>query len=163
MRAGWKAKAFENVENQIGFCGIWCGSCVVGNGTLRELTKRYEEMLSAYGLEAWGPEDLDYQGFSKGLASIEAMPLCSGCLKGGGKEDCEIRACATGKGLEDCSECPQPADCKHVESLERMRSGARAAGLFVKTGQVDRHKLLKEWEAELRRSWPCWVLFQKER
>jgi hypothetical protein len=42
-------KAFENVKSQIGFCGIWCGSCVVGNGTLRELTRKFEEMTRAYG------------------------------------------------------------------------------------------------------------------
>ena len=47
MRSTLKAKAFENVQGQIGFCGIWCGSCVVGNGTLKELTKRYEEIISA--------------------------------------------------------------------------------------------------------------------
>ena len=23
-----EAKAFENVEDQIGYCGLWCGSCV---------------------------------------------------------------------------------------------------------------------------------------
>ena len=46
-----KATDFELVKNQIGSCGIWCGSCVVANGTLRELTRRYAQMIEAYGLK----------------------------------------------------------------------------------------------------------------
>jgi hypothetical protein len=69
MMKGTLKKAFENVREQIGFCGIWCGSCVVGNGTLRELTERCEEIIGAYGLEEWAPRDFDYKEFLKGLAS----------------------------------------------------------------------------------------------
>jgi hypothetical protein len=29
------ANAYENVMDQIGYCGICCGSCAVGNGALR--------------------------------------------------------------------------------------------------------------------------------
>ncbi len=62
-------KRFENVKDQIGFCGIWCGSCVVGNGALRELTKRYEQVIQAYGLQEWGPKDFDFKEFKKALSS----------------------------------------------------------------------------------------------
>ena len=100
--------AFECVKDQIGFCGIWCGSCVVGNGTLRELTVRYEEVTKAYGLKNWAPGDFDYDEFSKGLSSISDIPVCQGCLKGGGRDDCEIRACALGRNLEDCGAQAEP-------------------------------------------------------
>jgi hypothetical protein len=151
--------AFENVKNQIGFCGIWCGSCVVGNGVLRELTKRYEELIKAYGLEAWAPKDFDYAGFSKGLASIQRMPLCPGCRKGGGREACELKACAAKQCLSECSECSDQAQCQHRAILDKMRSGALAAGLFVKTAQADRQALLREWTAQLKGRWPCCLLF----
>lgn len=36
---------FANVKNQIGFCALWCGSCTVGNGVLRELTRRYKQLI----------------------------------------------------------------------------------------------------------------------
>lgn len=29
-------KHFDSVKDQIGRCGIWCGSCVAGNGVLQE-------------------------------------------------------------------------------------------------------------------------------
>lgn len=77
-------KAFENAKNQIGSCGIWCGSCVAGNGVLQELTKRYNRVITDYGLEQWAPKDFDFSEFKKGLDSIQTMPLCPGCQKGGG-------------------------------------------------------------------------------
>jgi hypothetical protein len=154
-----KVKPFENVMNQIGFCGIWCGSCVVGNGVLRELTKRYEEIIKNYGLEKWAPKDFDFKEFVKGLASMQAMPLCQGCLKGDGKPNCEIRACASNKNITDCSECDQPTACKNSEILQKMRTGARRAGLFVKTKNVDRQELMEKWTSELKRKCTHYILF----
>jgi len=157
-----KVKPFENVKDQIGFCGIWCGSCAAGNGTLREQTQRYEETIKKYGLESWAPKDFDFKEFIKGLASIEAMPLCQGCLKGGGRGNCEIKACASSKGIADCSECDQPSACKNSETLHKMRSGARDAGLFVKTEKADRQKLIEKWIGELKEKWPHCILFLPE-
>ncbi len=156
-----KTDAFENVKDQIGYCGIWCGSCVVGNGVLRKLTNEYERLIKDYGLAEWAPQDFDFSEFTKGLASIKAMPLCPGCLKGGGRDNCEMKACATKKNINDCSECGEPELCKHKKILECMRTGALKAGLFLKTGKVDRKKLLTRWCIELRKKWPGSVLFHR--
>ena len=48
MNENKKIDALENVKNQIGYCGIWCGSCIVGNGTLRELTDKYKDLTETY-------------------------------------------------------------------------------------------------------------------
>ena len=154
--------AFENVKDQIGYCGIRCGSCVVGNGTLRELTKRYKELINAYDLKDWAPKDFDFGEFYKGLESIQSMSLCPGCLKGGGRDDCEIRACAKEKGLEDCTLCKQFGRCK-IELLEYMRSGARKAGLFVKNQDEDRREAVQRWMSELQAKWPCCILFTNDK
>ncbi len=77
-------KPFDDVENQIGFCGIWCGSCPAGNGSVVELTRRYEEVVKKNQLEKWAPKDFDFEEFMKGLASLQKVSLCQGCLKGGG-------------------------------------------------------------------------------
>ena len=157
-----RTRAFEDVKNQIGFCGIWCGSCVVGNGTLRELTRRYEEIIKAYGLEGWGPKDFDFKELMKGLTSIQDMPLCQGCRRGDGRTDCEIRACASNNRIEDCSGCDQPAACKNQEILDHMRTGASDAGLTVKAENVDRQQLIEKWAAELKSKWPCRILFTSD-
>ena len=53
--------AFRNVFDQVGFCGIWCGSCVVGTGALMQLASRYRDICESYGLGHWGGSDFDYQ------------------------------------------------------------------------------------------------------
>jgi hypothetical protein len=62
--------AFENIRNQIGRCGIWCGSCVVGNGALRDLSKRCEHIIGGYGVDEWGAEDMGFNGQEYEDASI---------------------------------------------------------------------------------------------
>ena len=157
-----KAESFENVKDQIGFCGTWCGSCVAGNGVLRELTRRYEDLIERYDLKEWGPKEFDFKEFMKGLRSIQKMPLCQGCLKGDGKPGCEIRICASNKKIDDCSECDQPSACRNSEALQKMQTGTRDAGLLVKTEDVDRRKLIRKWTAELKGKWPYSILFMPE-
>jgi hypothetical protein len=154
-----KTDAFDNVKDQIGYCGIWCGSCVVGTGALMELTRRYRELVTSYGLHEWGPRDVDYDSFYAGLKSIQGAPACPGCLKGGGRDDCDLRACATGKGLDECRACEDQAECMHADLLEHMRSGAKEAGLFVKDEDGPREELLAEWKAALKSRWPFYLLF----
>ncbi len=127
-----------------------------------ELTKKYEEIIERYGLEEWAPKDFDFKEFMKGLASIQAMPSCLGCLKGDGRPNCEIRACASNKNITDCSECDQPMACKNLETLQKMRTGAHRANILVKTKNVDRHELIEKWTAELKSKWPCCILFLRD-
>lgn len=124
-----------------------------------ELTKKYEEIIKSYDLESWAPKNFDFKEFLKGLASIQTMPPCQGCLNDGGRPKCEIRTCASNKKIADCSQCDQPAACKNSEILQKMRTGAQDAGLFVKTKNIDRQELIKRWTNELKGKWPHSVLF----
>jgi hypothetical protein len=153
-------EAFETVKSQVGACGIWCGSCIVGNGTLGELARRYEHLVRAYGLDHWGPQDYDFDQFVAGLESMQSMPLCPGCWMGGGRENCELRACASNKGLSGCYKCRETATCEHAEILEHMRSGALEAGLFVNVEDVDGQLLVDDWVTDLKTKWPCFFLFE---
>ena len=154
-----KTDAFDSVKGQIGCCGIWCGSCVVGAGVLPELTRRYKDLITAYAIDQWGPRHVDYQKFFAALDAIQQTKPCPGCLKGGGRDDCELRACVRAKGIGDCSVCSDRSACGHAELLEQMRSGAVGAGLLVKDGDAPREQLLQEWTAVVKTRWPFSVLF----
>jgi hypothetical protein len=149
-----QAEAFENVRNQIGYCGLWCGSCIVGNGSLKELTKKYAHLVKGYGVNEWGAIGFDSGEFMKGLASIQSLPICAGCLKGGGNDQCRIRPCASAKKIPDCGECNETKKCKNAEALQKVRSGALAVGMILKTGKGDQAKLMKKWTAETRGKFP---------
>jgi len=155
-----KANAFENVKNQIGCCGLWCGSCIVGNGTLKELTKRYEHLISGHGVDKWGAKDFDGKEFMKGLASIHALPTCQGCLKGGGNDTCKIRPCAQSKKISDCTACNEFMRCRNAEPLRKVRTGATAVGMLMKTDRdkVTQQQLIRKWTTQIRNKFPYSVI-----
>ena len=147
-----ETEAFENVKNQIGRCGIWCGSCVVGNGTLKTLAKRCEHIIGGYGVDEWGAKDFNGKEFMKGVTSIQAIPVCQGCLKGGGNEVCRIRLCASSKSLSDCMECSEMKTCKNLEALQKVRTGALRVGMLTKAenDEANQQQLMEKWTAEIK-------------
>jgi len=146
----------ENVKNQIGFCGIWCGSCAAGNGSILELTRRFEEIVKNYNLEKWVTKEFDFKEFMKGVTCIQAMPLCPGCQKGGGPPTCKIRICALPKGVTDCSQCSQLMQCINFEQLERTHPKIKED--LIKIKGTDRKEVIEKWFAELKMKWPHCIL-----
>lgn len=151
--------AFDRVRGQVGACGIWCGSCAVGNGALHLLAERLSGTLETYGVEHWAPPDLDYPAFAAGLEAIRGIAHCEGCRNGGGRHDCEMRSCAASRGVRECAGCSNQTTCRHVEILTHMRDGARDGGLFVRAEARDDRALLSEWTARLKHRWPSCLLF----
>ncbi len=154
-----ESKPFENVKNQIGFCGLWCGSCIVGNGALKELTRRYEHIIIGYGVDKWGAKDFDEKEFLKGLASIQSIPICQGCLKGDGNDECKIRPCALNKKIADCTECNEQLSCKKLDSLRKVHAGALRVGMLIKTDKdKTNQQLIRKWTAELKNKFPTCII-----
>lgn len=152
----------DRVLSQVGHCGIWCGSCVVGNGALMELARRYLELADSHGLEHWGAAGFDYAEFSKALGAISELDVCPGCLAGGGRDDCEIRRCSVERAVETCVACGSFGECQHDELLEHMRTGALRAGLGVIDSPGDKERILSKPEADLARKWWWRALFEGE-
>jgi hypothetical protein len=152
---------FDNVRGQLGRCGIWCGSCVAGNGALALLSRRYADTVEKYGLPHWGPKEIDYDKLGDWLGLLSDLPPCRGCLAGDGDPSCKLRPCALENRLADCTACENFASCPHDEALQKVREGARDAGMRVKS-PGDGPEVLDRWTAELKRSWPSGVLFMED-
>ena len=152
------SEGFENVKNQIGVCGIWCGSCLGGNGAVQELTRKYEQIIkrSQSALEKWAPKEFNFNEFVKGLACIQAMSLCPGCRKGGGNPACKIRICALKKNLISCSQCDGLAECRNFESLEQGHPKIKEELRKIKN--VEQKEVVEKWVNELKAKWPHCVL-----
>jgi hypothetical protein len=155
-----QAKPFDNVKNQIGYCGLWCGSCIVGNGTLRELTREYQALIKGYGVDSWGVNDVPFDSieFMEGLKAVQSLRICPGCLKGGGNTECRIRECAVKRKISDCSECIKPGACDKTEALQKVRTGALAVGMLLKTQKGSQKRLIEKWTAEIRNKFPYSVI-----
>jgi hypothetical protein len=160
-------KAFRNVKNQLGYCAIWCGSCVVGNGALKEVTKKYEHIIDGYGIDEWGAQEQGFNGqkLMKSLKGIQDISICFGCRKGGGNLSCKIRPCASNKKLNDCTECKDFMKCENRESLEKVRTGAFNVGMIVKTekDRDNQQRLIKKWTSEIAARFPsCIILCERD-
>ena len=126
-----------NVMGQMGPCGIACGACVLGNGTVAETAKKTKEYIQGYGVEEWAPEvpggsEIDFQQFYRYLDWMATYTVCRGCEKGGGPPHCSIRECANGKGYQLCSQCAELERCGRFdwlqgygETLKTSLSGAK--------------------------------------
>ena len=106
----------ETVRGQMGPCGIRCGDCSLGNGTVSGTAKKLEEYLKSYSIASWAPllpsgTDIDFSKLERGLEWLQANVGCLGCERGGGPPDCAIRACSKEKGYRLCSECPDLERC----------------------------------------------------
>gem|GEM_PF-2525892 len=127
---------------------------------MKELTKRYEHIIGGYGVDKWGAKGFDSKEFMKGLTSIQTLPVCRGCLKGGGNDECKIRPCASSRKISDCNECNELGTCKNLEALQRVRTGALRVGMLIKTDKdkVDQKQLIKKWTAEIKNKFPNCVI-----
>jgi hypothetical protein len=103
-------------------------------------------------------KDFDYNKLKKELASIQEVAFCSGCLKGGGRTDCEMRSCASNKKIDDCCRCDEFMTCKNSELLQKMREGARGANLLVKDKNVDQQEFTEKGINELKKRFPSCIL-----
>jgi len=149
---------FENVKNQVGCCGIWCGSCVGGNGAILELTRKYEQTVkrSQSALEKWAPKGFNFNELMKELSHIQAMPHCPGCRKGGGNPNCTIRICALNRGVTYCSQCEQLLTCNNFGELEKSNPKVKEGLTEIKNkGQA---VLIEKWMGELKTKWPHCLL-----
>jgi len=151
--------AFERVRDQIGSCGIWCGSCAVGNGCLTQVAWGLRELLAAYDVPQWASVEIDWESFLRDLASLKQIGCCSGCRKGSGRDSCEIRARAQARGLKHCIDCASFADCKHAAVLHLMRTGAAKAGFSVLQPGDNPDAILEEWVRALPSRWPGCIIF----
>ena len=159
MEINLNREALERVRNQVGFCGIWCGSCAVGNGCLSELGVGLRKLLVAYDAPQFAAVSIGWEPFLDTLGSLKQSVACAGCRMGGGRDDCEIRTCALRHGLDQCTECASFGSCEHTAILEHMRSEAARVGLSVLQQGESRHEALHAWTQTQAASWPCCILF----
>lgn len=151
-------EGLENVKNQIGFCGIWCGNCLGGNGAIQEFTRKYEQVIkrSQSALEKYAPKEFRFNELVKGLGCVQTMQLCPGCRKGGGNSACEVRICALGKSVTSCNQCDALVECRNFESLEENHP--RIKEELMKIKNANQREIIEKWMGELKTKWPHCIL-----
>jgi len=111
--------------NIIGFCGIDCSKCELGNKTISKNAGTLKNKVENYGISQWyqlvpvaDNEKFGFGELNKGLAWLAKYAACPGCYYGGGPPECPVRLCAKEKKFENCSICDAIDVCKKMNFLE---------------------------------------------
>ena len=88
------------------YCGL-CDDCQLGHPGFLETVSRLKDYLEQVRANVWlhcfpGQEGFSLPEFNRGLEWFLAHTECPGCKNGRGVEDCTIRVCAHGRGLDHC-------------------------------------------------------------
>jgi hypothetical protein len=110
------------VKDQVAPCGLRCGECDLGNGSVAETAINLMKYIQRYDLPSWahelpGGNDIDFKRLNQDIIWVERSMRCPGCLKGGGNPDCPIRLCSKEKELSSCGQCADLKACAKFEWL----------------------------------------------
>jgi len=112
----------SSIEDQAGPCGIVCGSCPLGSGTVAETAGQTKRNITDFQIPSWSPfvpggEAIDWAEVDRALTWMETYSRCAGCENGGGPPECTIRICTQEKGYDLCSSCEELEDCTRFDWL----------------------------------------------
>ncbi len=131
----------------------------MGNGLLVEMTSQYEKVACGHGVHKWVLKEKG-EAFVEALDTIKKVPVCPGCLKGGGDDTCRMRECTRQRGLVHCDECNIGNDCPHTMVIKYMREAGKAAGMIAATSPEERSKVQRDGFRSYLKEYPG-VLFRK--
>jgi hypothetical protein len=123
---------------EIGYCGLHCGGCLLRQGVEADLSP-----------ELWKlKRQVEFHSHNEALAAIPYFQVMAGCpvcletrenrlfmrcprscRQGGGNPSCAIRLCCLQKGLSGCWQCPGFRDCLSLAALAPAHGSAVARNL----------------------------------
>lgn len=113
---------YKVVKDQVAPCGLRCGECDLGNGTVAEMAINLKDYIQKFDLPSWvhelpGGDDIDLDRLDQNLIWVSRSLKCPGCLRGGGNPDCPIRICSKKRGFSSCSQCDDLKACTNFDWL----------------------------------------------
>ena len=128
--------------SQIAYCGLFCGSCIIRQGKIGELSNELLLRIEspdfqklAHGLPTLKPDafrDLERieegRGFLKALCQLDCQKACK---QGGGSTGCRIRECCRQKGIDGCWRCQQMENCETLGWLTPVHDNAHVLNLRI--------------------------------
>jgi hypothetical protein len=108
-------------------CGLYCLDCIPSHPRLFAMVKELTDLLDELRFEHYAelkshtsPVFGGYAQFREVLRSIGDLQCVAPCTKGGGKPNCEVRACVTSHALAGCWECAEHSVCELLEPLKAV-------------------------------------------
>ncbi len=115
------------------FCGLYCGDCPFGQGTIPDLARDLRKELRACRFDKIAADIpfKEFQDYGKCYEVLGAMVKlrCGGCRTGSRSKFCKVAECARRKNLSGCWECGDFSGCKKLQFLEPVHGDAHLKNL----------------------------------
>ena len=123
-------------------CGLYCGACIIRAAVKKndpQLIEFIADGLARYLGHPVGVEDVNCDGC---LSEVRAAPC----------RDCDIRDCATAKGIDRCSQCPD-SPCRLITDFNNDEFAHHSEVLDNIRRQQEVG--IDAWVGELEERWRC--------
>ncbi len=115
------------------YCGLYCGDCAFGQGTIPDLARDLRKELRAFHFDkvAEAIPFKEFQNYEQCYEVLGAMVKlrCGGCRTSARSKFCKVAECARRQGVEGCWQCGKFADCKKLAFLEPVHGDAHLKNL----------------------------------
>jgi hypothetical protein len=124
------------------YCGLYCGDCAFGQGTIPDLARDLRKELRTQRFEKVAEvipfmNADEYKTAYEFLGSLVKM-RCKGCKMGSRSKFCHIAQCAVKKDLQGCWECDEFSTCTKLDFLVPVHGDAHLKNLRkIKKAGVD--------------------------
>lgn len=115
------------------YCGLYCGDCSFGKGTIPDLARDLRKELRETRFEKIA-EAIPFKEFENYRECYEVLGAmvklrCKGCRNGSRSKFCNIAKCAIKNGFEGCWECTEFESCRKMKFLEPVHGDAHIKNL----------------------------------
>jgi hypothetical protein len=131
-----------NEENNVAFCGLFCGDCIIKNAKIGQISQqvlniigswkfqKLEKGLPIISSDFW--KNLKYvQDAKPVLESMCNLDCVRSCKEGGGTSSCEIRFCCQAKYLNGCWECEKMDSCSVLATIFPVHQGSNIKNMKI--------------------------------
>jgi len=122
----------EHLE-KTGYCGLYCGDCAFGQGTIPDLARDLRKQLreARFDQVALSIPFKEFRDYPQCYSALGAMVKlrCGGCRTSSRSKFCKVAECARRKGFEGCWACGEFAGCSKLAFLEEVHGEAHLKNL----------------------------------
>jgi hypothetical protein len=134
------------------YCGLYCGDCAFGLGTIPDLARDLRKELRANRFDKVA-ESIPFPEFKKYDDCYEVLGAmvklrCKGCRGGSRSRFCNIAKCAQGHEFVGCWECDEMESCLKLDFLVPVHGDAHIRNLKA-IGKLG----VDEWAEGGKRLW----------
>jgi len=129
---------YEQNENLVTYCGLYCGDCFGYKGKIADLARdlrkelrqaKFDRQAELMSNDPFFATLKHYGQCYEVLGALVKFRCKRACRGGGGPPFCKMRKCCQKKGIEGCWQCEEFETCEKLDFLKPFHGEAHLKNL----------------------------------